>query len=176
MSSLSMNIPRGRPIQLRVHVQDRRRRRSKLFYRFFIFRDVDEMRMFALMQSRSMYSGRVVDGVRIRTDFGAASRRESFWRHCYGAARWFGDKSIPKKPNQVGVVLLARGYLSQEIVAHEIAHAAVYHVVGSGRPAKFKAQHDEALASLVGSMSSQFESLYWKAYRAHARKRRRTKR
>lgn len=72
----------------------------------------------------------------------------------------------------IGVILLARGYLTDEIIAHEIAHAAIYFVIGSGRPAKFKDAHDERLATVIGELTRQFFRAYDSILAAHVRRRR----
>lgn len=171
--SLSLIIPPTKPVAFRVYCTARKRRPSDPYFEVMIFRDVAIMREFAFQQSCLMYSGKVIGGVRRREDFGANSRRRSYWRHAYGCARWWGEGADgDQRKKQIGVILLARGFLTSRIIAHELAHAAMFFILGSHRPAKFKRADDERLATAAGELQRQFDLHYEKILFAHVKRRR----
>lgn len=113
------------------------------YYRAMVFADVMEMRYFAHEQSKL---------IRGQKD---ATRRWSYWKHTKGFARHFGRVPDERFPNRVGCVLLASEYLTNEIVSHEMTHAAAFHVLGGMRIRMTNGLHEE-LALAQGSLLGQF--------------------
>ena len=135
--------------QHRIYVRDRLAKgKPKQFYRLLVFGSPTVLRAFLREQDR----------------LNPWLKSKSGWRDTLGVARYFGIKTLPRKPKQVGIIGLCKQHIGAGVVSHEMVHAAMYatHPGKSVAGFRFTRAYDEVLAWTVGDMTAQFYRWFWK--------------
>lgn len=143
----------------KFHVYCRRRGKRKPYFRVLIFRNEIALRAYLVEQAKL-----IEWGPKYRTRPG-----QRYYARCLGCCTWWTPAKC--KDPFIGTVCLALGYLSTEIVSHEMTHAAFSWV--TNRQLRWKLDTDrvsEPLALLQGQLVRQFYRHFWRL-KLHKRKR-----
>jgi len=153
-----MKLRHGNIFSFRVLVHRRRpRKRSRHFYRMWIFPSPEAMYAFWTEQVR------------------LGLRRSTGKLNFKAQATWWGAGALPRHPNCVGQVIMVIDQVGAGLVSHEMTHAALYYLQGTMRRPAVDWRNkrlEEELAYLQGALTAGFWREWWKHKELERRSRR----
>lgn len=132
-----LRIQPGKPLTCKLYLRRRGRRRP--YYKVLVFSSRRELCEFGRAHAKLLGDG-----------IGSRSR---YWRGAWAFARRF---RYPERHGPVGVILFCREGIGSGIVAHEMAHAALFWITPVGWPKVIGKGQNERLAWAVGELVRQF--------------------